>query len=776
MDFNEVKQIIIAGYEDSRILIWDIEKFTVIDKLNYHSSSVCCIGFQPNSKGEIFISLDIEGNCILWNNLIKIKSIFNNLNIKTFIFSKKNGNYLYLSDNKKILIFNWKNKVLEKELFNMSETKITVGFDDEIISFSNNKNLVLYYMEIQEKKYFPAINRQLNGIKSIVYSPDGKFICSTSCDKGILIWNVRSGKIIQELYDHSEEVNCLAISHLDFLASGGKDNNIIIWEFFNERVNFKFRLKQHKNEIIALDFSHDGHILASLCKRECIVWNLQKNFEDSTTMENTIIASVMISDANFLIFSPKQCNLIGICDKNKIFIWNREKSQEQSIIPIKNVNLQTLVFTLEGKRIISGGKNSFLALWDLISEKKIIEYEGHNGDIVKVLISKNGRLLISGCTKSTIIIWNLITGIKLITLTHNLKVILSLALSPNGKMLASIDSSKQISFWAMFRSNDDIYLPLKNYLYFSFSKIDQTIAFIDNKKLNLNFYSIQNKEISNIKLRIKASFIKFCKKGNILALISKNEFYIYNYKKQKLENEICHKEEITSICFASSKNDNYIVIGDCAGKISFYNLENLPEEERSAPNFYLITAGEHNKKITNLFYSNLTGINYLISICWDSKIIIWNIDEQSKIKNIQTDEIFIKKSDLSNKGILAVPSHNRKINIYNLNLKEKVEELQGHHCHVECVAFHPKGMILASGDERGLIIIWETINFIKIKKINKHILPVKNLEYSPDGIILASLNNKGNLNLYYDNSYYYHTHFFYNGLSSKKKIILLLNS
>src|SRR5262249_1505667 len=74
-------------------------------------------------------------------------------------------------------------------------------------------------------------------------------------------------------------------------------------------------------------------------------------------------------------------------------------------------------FTPHGKTIISGGKNGFLAAYDLTG-KLIGRFNGHESDMAAVAISNDGRFLISGSQDQTINLWNLKTRELLVTLFY----------------------------------------------------------------------------------------------------------------------------------------------------------------------------------------------------------------------------------------------------------------------------------------------------------------------------------------------------------------------
>src|SRR4051812_17175029 len=65
---------------------------------------------------------------------------------------------------------------------------------------------------------------------SVTFSPDGKFVASGGNDNMVIIWNVATKAPVHVLRGHTDYILTTVYSpDGKYLATGGKDNSIIIW-------------------------------------------------------------------------------------------------------------------------------------------------------------------------------------------------------------------------------------------------------------------------------------------------------------------------------------------------------------------------------------------------------------------------------------------------------------------------------------------------------------------------------------------------------------------
>jgi WD40 repeat protein len=133
-------------------------------------------------------------------------------------------------------------------------------------------------------------------IRSIAFSPDGRWLASGAKDNTIKIWDVASGRLLRTLYGHGSPVNALSASpDGKLLASGSgkaydiryaklffeggqvggvsEDTTVRIWDVATGRQ--LHMLKGHTLSVMAVAFASDGHTLTSASSDFIKVWDVR---------------------------------------------------------------------------------------------------------------------------------------------------------------------------------------------------------------------------------------------------------------------------------------------------------------------------------------------------------------------------------------------------------------------------------------------------------------------------------------------------------------------
>ncbi len=205
-----------------------------------------------------------------------------------------------------------------------------------------------------------------------------------------------------------------------------------------------------------------------------------------------------------------------------------------------------------------------------------------------------------------------------------------------------------------------------------------------------------------------------------------------DYASQK-ENKLLHEKSSPNRVLALSKDEKYLVNGSDSSYVEIFNLS----DPRKSP---VIVSG-HTGPVTDLKF--LPDNSGFISSSSDRTLRLTN-HLNGTGKQILSLPFDIKSIDISSDGkFLVAGSTSGKLILVNLrdySYKELKDESPNR---ILSVAFHPKKMTVAYGveqvkEKRGTVKLFD-INSMRVEKeLSGHRAGISDLEFSHDGLLLAS--------------------------------------
>jgi WD40 repeat protein len=198
---------------------------------------------------------------------------------------------------------------------------------------------------------------------------------------------------------HTMKVNCAVFGpNGDWLASGGADNKIEIWDILTGR---ELRvLTGHSGWIKSLAASRKGDWLAS-----------------------------------------------GSNDRT-VKIWTVSTGEELRALNGHLASIETLSFSPDNRWLASGSSDNTIKIWDPATGAEMHTLKGHAGWVISLAFSGDGRFLASGSADNTIKIWDTAMWKEVRTLRNTEKVT-AIVFSPDNHWLASGGSAGTVSLWRL---------------------------------------------------------------------------------------------------------------------------------------------------------------------------------------------------------------------------------------------------------------------------------------------------------------------------------------
>jgi WD40 repeat protein/tRNA A-37 threonylcarbamoyl transferase component Bud32 len=106
-----------------------------------------------------------------------------------------------------------------------------------------------------------------------------------------------------------------------------------------------------------------------------------------------------------------------------------------------------LAWSPDGRRLVSGGYDHTLQVWDASNGREIFTYRGHSEPVRTAAWSPDGARIASAGNDHTVHVWEAATGRQMTVFRGHTDSVTSLSWSPDGRLIVSTGLSKQALVW-----------------------------------------------------------------------------------------------------------------------------------------------------------------------------------------------------------------------------------------------------------------------------------------------------------------------------------------
>lgn len=282
----------------------------------------------------------------------------------------------------------------------------------------------------------PILGGHRGSVGALAVTPDGVRLLSGAADGTIRVFEIRDAKPITTFDGHSGPVHALALaSEGKFLVSGGQDG-IKVWDLPEGRI--VRTLGESTAAVRTLAVTPDGdRVFAGYEDGRVLPWRLSggrlRRSLDLQIMRVTCLA--VLSDGDRAVVGT---------DYGSIHWWiarNLNKHPSRRPFLAHDGGVRDLLVTPDGKRLITGGDDNLVKVWDIAEEptprdagQLILTLEGHAAAVTGLALHPDGNRLLSTSLDGSLKLWDLERGGLLHDLDSQRAPIKSIALTPDGTL------------------------------------------------------------------------------------------------------------------------------------------------------------------------------------------------------------------------------------------------------------------------------------------------------------------------------------------------------
>lgn len=278
-----------------------------------------------------------------------------------------------------------------------------------------------------------TINVHLQRVRTVLFSPDGKYLASGSDDTTMELWDNTTGDHYRTLGAGSARVKTMAFS---------PDSKKIVFGSGASSTYKRIRAwNSTKAEIQRISMYYMGFTRTP--------FRCNKNIQilDVTTGEILKTLEGHSGSVNTVVFSPDGEKIASGSFDRMVKIWNATTGELQRILIGHSRPVRSVAFSKDGKQIASGSSDSTIRIWDTTTGELLKIMLGHSGPVKSVVFSPDGKQIASGSFDRKVRLWDAVTGELQKTLVGHTRSINTVAFSPDGKYVASGSSDTMINLW-----------------------------------------------------------------------------------------------------------------------------------------------------------------------------------------------------------------------------------------------------------------------------------------------------------------------------------------